>query len=124
MPTKIKSTDDPLANALHRSWRSLKRTETILNEDTRTNGTVCTDHVAAALACIQSAQLWVEVLLAEEKADAQPDPPEVEAEEELVCHVCGEDIEPDKETRCQGCNELTCEDCMGDDEVCVECEED
>jgi len=43
-------------------------------------------------------------------------------ENEKICHVCGNGIDPEFEMQCTECQKWVCSDCMDlGDEVCFDC---
>jgi hypothetical protein len=114
---------DPILDAMKKAIHAVEAAQKAAYDDVRTSSTVCTEHLDAALAAVRDAQAWYGALRTEEKTNERLDPiakPKPAAKPE--CHVCGDEIEPDELTICGGCDEPTCPNCVGENEVCVECE--
>jgi hypothetical protein len=121
---KMKKKKDPVAAAITKALATTLTAQAEAYGDTRTSSTVCTDHLSAAVGCLQAAQQWVRELNAEERRNDRPEPPPKPKPEEIFCHLCALNIAPGDLTVCSGCDENTCPDCMGDDEVCKKCEKE
>src|SRR5579864_4302342 len=125
MPTATKDTD-AVSDAIRRALRTVLAAQREAYGDVRTSSTVCTDHLDAALKSIEAAAQWMAEYRKEEKAnERRADPsPKRKAVEKIFCHSCENEIDPGDVAVCGGCDKPTCPDCMGDEGICKECEED
>jgi hypothetical protein len=118
---------DLVPDAVRKALRAVEAAQRAAYEDVRTSSTVCTDHLDAALKSMQAALEWTAELRREDKADERrsilPPKPKVEVESMQNCHICDIEIEPDDLAICSGCDKATCTKCIGDNEVCKECED-
>jgi hypothetical protein len=92
--------------------------------DVSTSGTVCTDHLDAAVKELMSARVWLAEYEKEERANEKAKLPSVKKAKvvEVTCSICDEPIEPGDVSICSGCGGSICPNDMGDDGVCKRCE--
>lgn len=129
MATKViaASTRDVVRDAIAKAERAVMLAALEANGDTRTNGTVCTDHLEAANKSIHAAREWLAEYIVEERREARPEAKAMPVNAAIVrveCEGCGASIAPGDVSICSGCDKPVCPDCMGDNEVCLKCDED
>jgi hypothetical protein len=116
---------DPVADAISRALKATGKACQTANEDTRTSSSDAAYALQVAYDHLKIASTWMHELKAEEAADEKPTkpktPPEPEPEQ---CAACEEPIEPNDVSICESCGKPICPDCMGEDGVCCECEEE
>lgn len=115
---------DLVVDSLRKALRVAKAAQKEGYEDVRTNGTVCTDHLDWAVQNIEAALLWINEYRQEEKKNERAAPAAPKKPKEIEECDCGNEIEPDDVAICGGCDKPTCPDCMGDDGICIRCEEE
>lgn len=121
---KLERDKDAVADDIGKALRAARAAQQTAYEDVRSSSTVCTDYLDSAVRSLESAAGWMAEYRKEVQADerrssvvAKPKPvPKTE------CHTCGEEIDPGDVAVCQGCDEPTCPNCMGDEGICLECE--
>jgi hypothetical protein len=114
---------DLLTDAIKKALRAVEGAQKAGYEDTRSSSSLCADHIDAALKSMQAASQWLTDLRREENINERPDPaPKAKPAPKVACHICEREIGPDDVAICGGCDSPTCQNCMGEDEVCIECE--
>lgn len=122
--TRVLTTEkDPVRAAMSAAMKLVKKAADEARGDVRTSCTVMIDHLDLAGASLTLANEWYSGLLKEEAANLRVDAPKPKP----VRHECGrceDTIRPGDVTVCSGCEREICLTCMGDDGVCVDCEEE
>jgi cysteine synthase len=116
-----KTEKDIVAEAIKKAIKAVNSAYGAALDDTRTNSTVCTDHLDSANYHLEQAAKWLKEFEQEQNSTEQPKFKAKPEPEQHECS-CGAEIAEDDLAVCVGCGEDTCPDCMGDDGICKRCE--
>jgi hypothetical protein len=112
------------AKAIRRALKVVKLAQLEANNDLRSNGGDCEHYLTQAVENLEAASKWLAEYDRVEKENDKPVKTRPQQEKAEECEVCETTIVPDDLTICGGCGKPICPECMGENEVCVHCEED